>query len=85
MQAVWEQTGIKPDELETPEAPQELIYLLDYFEELSLSRQCGNIANPLSYSDILAWCLLTETQLTTWEVNAIKKIDMVYLNNLSQG
>ncbi|WP_419775796.1 phage tail assembly chaperone [Pasteurella multocida] len=81
MYSVWEQTGIKPNELNTPESPNELMYLLSYFNDIALSRQFGMITNPISYSDILAWSCLTRTNLTTWEVNVIKQIDMVYLNN----
>ncbi|MXN88607.1 hypothetical protein GR147_05460 [Pasteurella canis] len=84
LHVVWEQTGVKPDELNTPEPPEELIYLVEYFNELTLSRQYGNVANPISYSDIYAWSYLTKVSLTAWEVHVIKQIDMVYLNAQSE-
>ncbi|HHT7702741.1 phage tail assembly chaperone [Pasteurella multocida] len=84
LQAVWEQTGIKPDELNTPEPPSGLMYLFSYFNELSLSRQYGMAVNPISYSDILAWSILTKVSLAAWEIEVIKQIDIVYLNSQTE-
>lgn len=35
--------------------------------------------NPISYLEIKAWKELTETPLDGWEVEAIKKLDVVYM------
>jgi hypothetical protein len=35
--------------------------------------------NPISYTEIKAWKELTETPLLAWEVEAIKRVDVVYL------
>jgi hypothetical protein len=41
--------------------------------------------NPLTYEQIKAWKELTETPLTAWEVEAIKRLDVVYLGVMNSG
>ncbi|WP_458796417.1 phage tail assembly chaperone [Pasteurella multocida] len=40
--------------------------------------------NPISYSDILAWSILTKVSLAAWEIEVIKQIDIVYLNSQTE-
>jgi|TARA_R100001463_G_scaffold132784_1_gene193707 hypothetical protein len=57
------------------------------FVTLSNSRTAGfSGANPLSYEQIKAWKDLTATPISTWEVEAIKRLDEVYMKvNNSNG
>lgn len=41
--------------------------------------------NAITYSDIKAWKELTETPLKAWEVEAIKRLDVVYLGVANSG
>lgn len=77
---VWEQTGIKPAELNNEPPNPLILYLLDYFLELNLSRQIGMSVNPLLYSEIEAWCRLSKIDLDKWELNVIKQLDVIWLN-----
>lgn len=77
--SIWEQTQIKPIELDNPPPSIVVGYLLDYFFELSQARQMGMAVNPLSYADIDAWCRLTHTRLSQWELNVIKQLDLIWL------
>lgn len=77
---VFEQTGIMPEELAIGEPPRAVAYLLGYFDELCMGRSSGMSLNPISYSDIAAWSALTKTALRVWEVKALKRLDLIYLN-----
>ena len=55
-------------------------YLLEYFYAVSCSRQCGMAANPITFSEILAWSQLTNTSLARWEIEVIKRLDVLWLN-----
>lgn len=79
LQAVAEQTGIMPDELDNPEPSLAVFYLLGFFNQLSLSRQSGMVLNPITYGEIAAWQKLYRTQLAMWEIDVIKRLDMIYL------
>ncbi|TNG94881.1 hypothetical protein FHQ28_05665 [Pasteurellaceae bacterium USgator11] len=78
--AVYEQTNIKPEQLNNPEPDPFVLYLLDYFRELSMSRQCGMTINPILYSEIEAWSRLTATTLEKWELDTLKRLDVIWLN-----
>lgn len=80
LQAVEEQTGITPEELQTAEPSLAVWYLLDIFQQLSLSRQSGMALNPISYGEIVAWSQLFQTPLSMWEIETIKQLDMIFLN-----
>jgi hypothetical protein len=41
--------------------------------------------NPITYEQIKAWKELTETPLAAWEVQAIKRLDVVYLGVINSG
>lgn len=55
----------------------------DAFIDLSASRQVGMVANPISYTDILAYRDLTHEPLTAWDVRLIKRLDDVVLKYLN--
>nr|WP_258038738.1 hypothetical protein [Haemophilus seminalis]DAK42661.1 MAG TPA: hypothetical protein [Caudoviricetes sp.] len=37
-------------------------------------------ANPITFSEILAWSQLTNTSLARWEIEVIKRLDVLWLN-----
>lgn len=41
--------------------------------------------NPIGYEQIKAWKELTETPLKAWEIEAIKRLDVVYLGVANSG
>jgi hypothetical protein len=73
--------------LEPPtDFPILLSHIWSAFIALSNSRTAGmSGVNPLTYEQIKAWKELTETPLTAWEVEAIKRLDVVYLGVMNSG
>lgn len=78
--AIWEQTGIKPSELDNKEPNQYILSLLNDFYTLSSSRQCGMSLNPIQFSEIESWLRLSNRTLEMWEIEVIKKLDVIWLN-----
>ena len=69
-----------PSQLEPVDMPECLLYLWQWFCELSGGRgYTENGPAPLAYSEIQAWSQLIKSEPTAWEVEALKKIDRVYL------
>lgn len=63
-------------DLDGPGVPDALEYLLDYYEELAFSRGVGwSGMEPLTYSDVLAWCHLMDHFLEPHEVSALMAMD----------
>lgn len=79
LEAIEAQTGITPDELHNPPPSPAVDYLLGYFYQLHLSRQHGMGANPILYSEMTAWQQLYHIPLAEWEIEAIKRLDFLYL------
>ncbi|WP_420801047.1 phage tail assembly chaperone [Phocoenobacter skyensis] len=77
---MWEQTDIQPQELDIQQPSFAVFYLLDYFAELSASRQSGMTLNPILYSEIEVWARLKGICLSAWEVETIKQLDLIFLN-----
>jgi hypothetical protein len=82
--AVYEQSGVMPSELEIGEPPLAVAYLLGYLDELNSARQSAMALNPISYGEIQAWANLTQRVLNVWEVHALKRLDLIYLNVQSE-
>lgn len=82
LESVWRQTGHRPKELDNlVEMPEALQYIWDDFRSLNASRSSnGYSANPLSYSEIMYYCLLTGTKLQPWEVELLKYFDTALMN-----
>jgi len=52
-------------------------HVWQYFVELDNGRQGGFAGGqPLSYSDISAWCALSGVRLLPWELTAIRAMDI---------
>ena len=81
MEQVERQTGRKLEALEPPKQfPSLIVHIWSAFISLSNGRSAGMSGpNPIGYTEIKAWKELTETPLLAWEVEAIKRVDVVYL------
>jgi hypothetical protein len=65
--------------------PAGFTYIWDYFSEISAGRQSGmNGSQPLSYTEILAWVVLTKRNVSAWDVEVIKSIDAVFMKTSAQ-
>ncbi|WP_457587400.1 phage tail assembly chaperone [Ensifer canadensis] len=62
-----------------PEQPAEAGHIWDWFVELHNGRQSGFAANPISFSEIVAFCRLTGAVITPWELSVIRRMDQVVL------
>jgi hypothetical protein len=83
--SIWDQTGVKPEELKDVECPDSIKYVWGYFIELHNSRGTGAMApNPISYQDILAWVQLTDKELTPFEIDCLTSLDSLWLSNLKE-
>lgn len=81
LEQVQKQTGRNVSGLETDvEFPNVLMHVWSAFVNLSNSRSAGfSGPNPLTYTEIKTWMELTDTPLKSWEVEAIKRLDAVYI------
>ncbi len=67
-----------------PEFPDELGYLWQHFVALNNTRQAGMSINPITYIEIDAYCRLTQTHLSLFDVTAIKRLDIVAMNVINE-
>jgi hypothetical protein len=74
-------TGVLPAELEAlPLLPELATFVWSTFIELSAFRGSNGFGmNPITPTDILAWCNLTGTKLQAWEIRAIGLLDNKYM------
>ena len=82
LENVWQQTGIKPKELENLiELKQSQYELWSWFMELNESRtSTGFGMNPISYSDIFAYFNLQGITPHKWEVDTLRRLDREVLS-----
>lgn len=59
-----------------PPKPRQLFYLFDWFNLMSRGRR--EIA-ALSWTEVDAWCRLSQTELEQWELDVILSLDRVWL------
>jgi len=81
LKSVWRQTGIKPKELDDiVELPDSMIFVWRYFIDLNNSRSSNGFGlNPISYSEMLAYFELIDYKPQEWEIQAIKRLDHIAL------
>jgi len=81
LQQVERQTGHTPRDLDNPtEFPSLLMYIWSAFCSLNSARTAGfSGPNPITYTELKAWKELTETPLKAWDVQAIKRLDQVFI------
>lgn len=82
LKSVWRQTGIKPKELDNlVDLPESMVFVWKYFIELSNSRTSSGFGiNPISYADMHGYFSLIGYQPEEWEINTIKKLDSIMLD-----
>ena len=86
LQEVERQTGKTPQALIGPQFPTLVSHIWSAFISLSNGRSMGfSGPNPIGYEQIKAWKELTETPLKAWEIEAIKRLDVVYLGVATSG
>lgn len=81
---VRDRTGFTPPELTTVEVSNLVIYLWEFFLDLNSTRQSGMGVNAISYQEIKAWCELTKTPLSAYEIKVIKMLDRTFLEHYNK-
>jgi hypothetical protein len=85
LESIWEQTGVKPEELQDIDFPEGAAHIWESFLDLHTSRGMGvNGPNPLTFSDILAWSTLTGLEITPFELNCITALDSLWLSTINK-
>ena len=81
LQQVMQHTGEPPEELLGPKMPRELRYMWEAFLSLHEGRTYGEAGpNPLSYTEMKAWCDLCHEDLRVWEISIVKALDATFLS-----
>ena len=69
-----------PIALEAPPFPQEMEYVWSVFLSLNEGRGAGYSGPlPINYQEIKAWVEVTGNALTPFEIEAVKRLDRVYI------
>lgn len=71
-------TNNKPPELDFDQPVDDIAYLLGHFNRVK--RQRGE---PISYTELQAYCTMTATTLAAWEVDAIMQVDAIFERSLN--
>ena len=81
LEQVERQTGRRLEALEPPTAfPMLLSHVWSAFIALSNTRTSGfSGPNPITYEQIKAWKELTDTPMDPWEIQAVIRLDGVYM------
>lgn len=78
---MWRQTGRKPKELDNlQELPENCYLVWKYFTDLHHSRTSNGFGhNPISYTEMNAYFSLHSIDVSSEEIDIIKKLDYTYL------
>ena len=81
LEQVERQIGRRPEALEPPtHFPSLMSHVWSAFVALSNSRTMGfSGPNPITYNEIKAWKELTDTSVSSRDIEAIKLVDVVYM------
>ena len=80
LEQVERQTGHRPKALDGPDFPLLMSHVWSAFVVLNASRTMGfSGPNPISYQEIKTWKELTDTPLSSWEIEAVKCVDVVFM------
>lgn len=74
-----------PVEVQLPEIPSVLNYLLGHFFSSGQCLQTGQGLVPLTWQELKAYIELNELELCTWEANIIKKMSDAYCAEYSRA
>ena len=82
LESVWQQTGIKPPELEEATCPDAIAHVWRWFMKLHQARGSGGMGpSGITYQDIAAWSALTHSEPSPFEVGCIMALDSVWMLN----
>lgn len=71
---------------DAPPLPFGTEHLWEWFKDLNSGRTGSDFgANPLTFSEISAWSLLTGNKPTPWEVSMLKAMDACYLKEMAHN
>lgn len=80
LEQVQRQIGRNLPELEGPDFPSLMCYVWSAFLQLNETRTAGQVsANPISFTEIEAYLKLSNNRLSARDVEALRKVDKVYL------
>jgi hypothetical protein len=83
--SVWEQTGVKPDELVEVDCPEGIKHVWGWFLRMHKRRGMGATApNPITHPEIMAWAYLADTDPTPFEVECLEGLDDLWLSTLNK-
>lgn len=77
MMAVERTSGIRPPELDIPQPDGTILYIREIFYDVKTEQ-----GTKISYSELKAYCELTDTYLTPAEVKAIMAFDTYFERGL---
>ena len=84
LEQVAKQLGHRPKELEAPKFPFPMAHVWSSFFSISGGRQFGYSGpQPLTFTGIKAWQETTDNTLEGWEVDVIKKLDLLYVRAIN--
>lgn len=86
LEAVEKMTKRKPEQLQNaPELPLSCLQVWNFFTQLNATRtSAGFGANPIQYSEILAFFTLEGYDPEAWEIDLIRKLDIVALTQMNK-
>ena len=83
LRQVERSTGKRPAELDGPEIPDATRHLWSWFLELHAGRgSSGYGLSAISYGEMDAWSRLRQIPLESWEVQALRTLDALYLQSI---
>jgi hypothetical protein len=59
--------------------PLDTAHVWTWFTELHAARSSGMAANPISFTEIDAYCRLNQVVMTPWELGLIRQLDSIAL------
>ena len=87
LEAIERATGTKPPELEqVRELPKLASYIWGYFCEMHRCRNyTGAAYSRITHSQILDYCRLKKISMSQYEINAIERIDSIWMESQKAG
>lgn len=79
--SAWNQTGVRPEQLDYEPCPEAAEYLWGWFCQLQSERQQTDMGSPQPFDSpkIVAWQQLNDVKLLAFELEAIQALDRLYL------
>jgi hypothetical protein len=85
LESVYRQTGKMPDQLKQVEVNEAILYIWQWFCQLSSKRQSGmNGPLPTTFTEMKAWSEMTGIVPDPWEVSVLEQLDQLYLQSASK-